>query len=172
MTSDRIRVLFVDDDENLLNGMKRLLRKEFDVEVALGAVEGLRALDKSGPFSIVVSDQNMPRVNGAMFLSKVREAFPDIVRLMLTGNNDQGTAAKACNEAHVYRFLTKPINFEELKSALNEAHSVHLSMTGERRVLEETVQGSVKMLSDILSHGLSRKLSGELRLYRSGPVSL
>ena len=149
--SEKIRVLFVDDDENLLRAIKRTLRKDLDIVVATGAIDGLRALDKNGPFSVLVSDQNMPQVDGSTFLAKVKKHFPNTVRVMLTGNSDQQTAVLAMNDAEAYRFVNKPCSTSQLLTIVKEAHDYHLQLTAENSVLEETVAGSIKLMTDMLS---------------------
>ncbi|MEM6626591.1 MAG: response regulator [Pseudomonadota bacterium] len=149
--SDAIRVLFVDDDTHLLQGLKRALHKQVDLCVAETAIDGLRMLDKNGPFSVVVSDQNMPKVDGATFLAKAAQHFPAITRVMLTGNNDQGTAIAAVNNGQVFRFLNKPCNAKELLQTIRDAHAHHLVMRAEHGVLEDTISGTVQLLADMLS---------------------
>ncbi len=149
--SEKIRVLFVDDDENLLNAIKRTLRKDLDIEIATGAIDGLRMLDKNGPFSVLVSDQNMPKVDGATFLAKVKKHFPNTVRIMLTGNSDQHTAISAINDAEAFRFVNKPCRTSQLLEIIKEAHDHHLQLATEYSVLEETVAGSIKLMTDMLS---------------------
>ncbi len=149
--TDLIRVLFVDDDENLLSAIKRTLRKDLDIVVATDAIEGLRMLDKSGPFSVIVSDQNMPKVDGATFLAKVKTHFPRVVRVMLTGNTDQKTAVTATNDAEVFRFVSKPCSTTQLLKVVREAHEHQLRMSTEAYVLEETVAGAIKIMTDMLA---------------------
>ena len=151
MSKALVRVLVVDDDVNLLNALRRALRKDVELMTATGAVEGLRMLDKNGPFCVLVSDQNMPKVDGATFLAKVRESFPNVVRIMLTGNNDQETAMKAVNQAHVFSYLHKPCKADALRDAIFAAHQYHESRMLERTVLEETVAGAVKLVTDMLA---------------------
>ncbi len=148
---NHIRVMFVDDDPNLLNGLKRMLRKEFDVFTSTDPIEAMRTLDKKGPFSVIVSDQNMPRVEGSAFLAKVRQHFPDVVRVMLTGNNDGVTAQKAVNTGHVFSLLTKPCEMEELTTVIRDADARYQRIISERAVLEETVGGSIKLMTDMLA---------------------
>lgn len=149
--SDKIRVLFVDDDENLLRAIKRTLRKDLDISVATGAIEGLRELDKNGPFSVIVSDQNMPKIDGSTFLAKVKSHFPKTVRVMLTGNSDQETAILAVNDAEAFRFVNKPCSTTKLLEVVKEAYAHHLKLSAENSVLEETVTGSIKLMTDMLA---------------------
>src|SRR5688572_30779220 len=70
-------ILFVDDEANVLEGFKRQLRKEFTLDTAIGPEEGLQAIAERGPFAVVVSDRQMPGMDGVEFLSQVRERSPD-----------------------------------------------------------------------------------------------
>ena len=113
------RVLIVDDDPNLLAGFRRRLRRQFELETASGGREGLEAIRRGGPFSVVVSDYLMPEIDGVEFLARVREHAPETVRMMLTGSADLHAAIQAINQGHIYRFLTKPCGTEELVEALH-----------------------------------------------------
>src|ERR1039457_1977797 len=79
------RVLFVDDEPNVLEGIRRALRKQVDLQTAPSGAEGLRLLHDAGPFALVISDVRMAAMNGAQFLAKVREQAPDTVRMILSG---------------------------------------------------------------------------------------
>src|SRR5437870_3422629 len=98
------KILCVDDEPNVLAGFVRHLRKEFDIETALGGEAGLETLGAKGPFGVVVSDMRMPGMSGTEFLQRARERAPATVRMMLTGNNDQQTAIAAVNEGSIFRF--------------------------------------------------------------------
>ena len=145
------KILFVDDEPNLLDGLKRLLGKEFSIDTANGGEAGLNLLAESGPFAVVISDMRMPGMNGVQFLSAVRERWPDTVRLMLTGNSDIQTAIDAVNEGCVFRFLTKPCPENILKPALRAALAQYELIGAEKELLEKTLHGSVKVLTDILA---------------------
>src|SRR5579884_3412778 len=99
----RPRVLCVDDEPNVLEGLARTLRSLFILETAVGGSRGLDVLQQQGPFTIVVSDLRMPRMNGVEFLSKVKELAPDTVRVLLTGQGDFETAISAVNEGSIFR---------------------------------------------------------------------
>lgn len=144
-------ILCVDDDANVLEGFRRQLRKEFRLETALGAEEGLKALETKGPFAVVVSDLQMPGLNGIQFLSRVRECSPDTIRILLTGNADLQASIDAINQGQIFRFLTKPCTAELLATALKAGLTQHRLITAERELLEQTLSGSVKVLCDILS---------------------
>lgn len=101
------RVLCVDDDPNILEGYKRQLRKEFELATAVGPEQGLRMVTEQGPFAVVVSDLQMPGMNGIDFLAQVRTHEPDTVRMLLTGNAELQAAIDAINQGQIFRFLTK-----------------------------------------------------------------
>src|SRR5579872_2798210 len=108
------KVLFVDDDENILSAYQRHMRRYVTLDTAMGGAEGLAKIADSGPYAIVISDMRMPGMDGIEFLRNVLTWAPNSVRMMLTGNADQQTAIDAVNEGHIFRFLTKPCAPETL----------------------------------------------------------
>ncbi len=162
------RVLFVDDDPQILSAFKRGLRKRFDLKTAEGGAAGLETLNDDGPFSVVVSDQQMPEMDGISFLRKVKQKSPLTVRMMLTGNADQKTAMDAVNEGHIFRFLTKPCEPEELATAVEAAQQQYKLISAERELLEKTLAGSVKVLVDVLSLNDPESFKETARLRRWG----
>jgi response regulator RpfG family c-di-GMP phosphodiesterase len=145
------RILCVDDDSNILLGYQRALRKQFQIELALGGEEGLTAIRDQGPYAIVVSDMRMPGMNGVEMLARARHIAPETVRMMLTGNSDQQTALAAVNDGHIFRFMTKPCPPEQFAKALEAGLVQYRLIVAEREVLSKTLSGSVKMLTDVLS---------------------
>ncbi len=115
------KILFVDDEQHLLDAMRRQFRGKFQIVTALGGHEGLRILQTQGPFAVIVSDFKMPLMNGVEFLAKSRDVSPDSVRIMLTGYAEHQIAVDAVEKGHVFHFLTKPCDQETLTSALNAA---------------------------------------------------
>ena len=112
------RVLFVDDEPQVLEGIQRTLRKQVDLQTATSGEDGLRLLSEAGPFALVVSDMRMPAMNGAQFLAKAREQAPDTVRMILSGQADFQATIAAVNEGHIYRFLSKPCPPDQLLAAV------------------------------------------------------
>jgi response regulator RpfG family c-di-GMP phosphodiesterase len=144
------RVLFVDDEPNVLEGIQRSLRKQVDLQTAGSGAEGLKVLTEAGPFALVVSDMRMPTMNGAQFLAKVREQSPDTVRMILSGQADLQATIAAVNEGHIYRFLSKPCPAEQLLVAIADGLKQHRLITAEKVLLEQTLSGCVTMLIEIL----------------------
>lgn len=145
------KILLVDDDSNVLNGFRRHLRKSYDITLADGAPRGLSLFDTEGPFAVVVSDMQMPIMNGVFFLKEIAKRNKETIRIMLTGNADQDTAVSAVNESHVFRFLNKPCSPEELAKAIDEALVQYRLVRAERELLSKTLSGSVALLTDLLS---------------------
>ena len=145
------RVLFVDDDRNILSAYERGLRKQFEIITACGGEEGLAALATHGPFAVVVSDRHMPGIDGIRLLAEVRARAPDTARIMLTGAADQATAMEAVNEGAIFRFLCKPCPLEVVARAIDGGVREHRLATAEKELIEKTLSGSVRMLMEILS---------------------
>jgi response regulator RpfG family c-di-GMP phosphodiesterase len=112
------RILFVDDEQNVLDGYKRLLHDQFRIEVVPGGGQALAAIHLFGPYAIVISDMHMPGMNGAEFLGQVRQLAPNTVRMLLTGVKDINLAIEAVNEGRIFRYLTKPCEKKELVNSI------------------------------------------------------
>src|SRR3972149_3481090 len=97
------RILVVDDEQSLLNGIERRLGGEFELVTASSGEEGLRAMEEQGPIAVVITDMRMPKMDGVQFIQAARFKWPTTIYMMLTGNRDQGTAIQALNEGQVFR---------------------------------------------------------------------
>jgi response regulator RpfG family c-di-GMP phosphodiesterase len=147
----RPRILCVDDEPNVLEGLSRTLRTLFIVETAIGGRLGLEILQAKGPFVVVTSDLRMPLMNGVEFLSRAREIAPDAVRVLLTGQGDMEAAIGAVNDGNIFRFLTKPCPTGVLVRSLMACAEQYRLLTAEKILLEQTLRGSIKALTDILA---------------------
>ncbi|MCK5149142.1 response regulator [bacterium] len=145
------KVLCVDDDPNILSAYKRQLRKQFEIETALGGEEGIEMMMLKGPFAVIVSDMRMPGMDGIQFLARVSKSAPNTVRIMLTGNADMQTAIDAVNEGNIFRFLNKPCPPETLAKSLNAGMKQYQLIMAEQELLKNTLSGSIKVLVEILS---------------------
>jgi CheY-like chemotaxis protein len=144
-------VLFVDDEPLVLEGIVRSLRKRFQLYTATSGAEGLRVLESAGPFAVVVSDMRMPEMNGVQFLAKVRDLYPDTVRIILSGQSDLADTIAAVNDGNIFRFLSKPCTPQYLLAAVGTGVEQHKLVTAEKVLLEQTLSGAVTMLIEILS---------------------
>jgi FixJ family two-component response regulator len=139
------RILFVDDEQGILDGLERLLRKEFAVTVALGGQKALTAIQDFGPFAVVISDMRMPGMSGAEFLAQVKHQAPDTVRMLLTGYTDLSAAIDAVNEGNIFRFLTKPCAKDVLIEAINIGLEQYHKATAEREILKKAQKFETSM---------------------------
>lgn len=151
MRRDLPRVLCVDDEERVVQGLAPHLRKEYEVRTALSGAEGLRVLRDLGGAAVVISDMRMPEMDGATFLHHVMQFYPDATRMLLTGEPGRDAAIAAVNKAQVFRFLAKPCPPAELKSAVEAGVLQYRTVTTERTVLKETLVGCIKTLVDVLA---------------------
>jgi DNA-binding NtrC family response regulator len=130
------RVLFVDDDDLILKTFKALLRRKFDLVVALGPVEGLRAIDEEGPFAVVVADMNMPVMDGMQFLAKVKAKLPETVCMILSGTVSLSASLTVVQRGLVFRVLEKPCPTQLLRQMLEEALALYEVSTSGSPVVE------------------------------------
>src|SRR5262249_51713717 len=118
---------------------------------ALGPEQGLELLSKAGPYAVIVSDLRMPGMNGIQFLAEAKAIVPDSIRIMLTGYADTSAAIAAVNQGNIFRFLNKPCVGEVLNHTLLAALEQHRLVTAERVLLEQTLRGSIEVLTEMLS---------------------
>ena len=118
--STKARVLFVDDEERILNAVKALFRQEYDVVTALGGEAALAAI-KQGGFHVIVSDQRMPGITGVELLRQARTLAPNAVRMLLTGYTDLAALVGSINQGEIFKFVMKPWDNDELRKALADA---------------------------------------------------
>jgi response regulator RpfG family c-di-GMP phosphodiesterase len=154
----------VDDVPAVLGGYKRILYPEFEVDIAESAAKAFAAIEAKGPYAVVVSDMRMPVMNGAEFLGKVRQTTPDTVRMLLSGFTDLKDAIQAVNQGNIFRFLTKPCEPDVLAGAINAGIEQFRLITSERELLEETLMGSIKVLTDVLSAASPEAFGRSLRI--------
>jgi response regulator RpfG family c-di-GMP phosphodiesterase len=164
--------LFVDDEPDLLAAIARTLRSEhFKVVTASSAVAALEMLEREGPFAVIVSDLRMPGMDGIGLLRTTRELYPDTVRVLFTGQPDLDNAVAAVNEGAIFRFVTKPCSRVILALTVKSAVEQHRLIVAERELLQQTLRGSIKALTDVL--GLASPLAfGRATRLRQSVASL
>jgi CheY-like chemotaxis protein len=146
----RPKILCVDDEPQVLEGLKDRLRRHFEVITTTNGFEALKLL-ADGDVPVVMSDMRMPMIDGARFLTLAREHAPDTVRIVLTGQADVTSAIQAVNGGQVFRFLVKPCAQEDLLSALDAAVEQHRLRISERVLLEETLRGAIATMVEVLT---------------------
>ena len=150
MTANR-RVLCVDDEPRILEGLERTLFEHFEVTTDSNPIHALSVLEQGPPFAVVISDMRMPELDGASFLARARSIAPLTSRLLLTGQAEVEAAAAAINQGQILRFLCKPCLPETLIQALEVGVEQYRLVNAERELLERTVTGCVRLLTEILS---------------------
>ncbi|MCB0780917.1 MAG: response regulator [Flavobacteriales bacterium] len=132
-TGERIRVLYVDDEQANLKAFRATFRRDFQVLTASSGAEALELLN-SEPVHVVISDQRMPGMTGAELLAEVSELHPACMRMLLTGYADIEAVIDAVNRGRIYAYATKPWDAQDLKLRIEQAHEVH-SLRAEREAL-------------------------------------
>jgi putative nucleotidyltransferase with HDIG domain len=139
------RILIVDDEESVLASLKRSLRKE-DLEIveATSAQEALKILSQD-EVALVLSDHWMPDMKGADFLRMIRDEYPDIVRIILTGDPDIAVAEEAVNKGEIYKFITKPWNDSDLRATIRLGLSYFEMVKENKRLAELTRKQNLEL---------------------------
>lgn len=144
------KILCVDDEPNILSAMRRMfMLSGFNIEEATSGAQALQKLEQQ-EFHLILSDMQMPEMNGAELLAQVRQRWPKVMRLMLTGTADLKTAISAINEGEIYRYLTKPWNDEELVSTVKSALERFVLIRERDNLLELTKQQN-QSLADMVN---------------------
>jgi CheY-like chemotaxis protein len=144
-------VLCVDDEPRVVDSLAVQLRKDFQILTAHGGHAALRMLKEGAAPLVIVSDMRMPGMDGATLLKHVRQLYPDMTRILLTGETGRDAAVAAVNEGQIFRFLTKPCSTETLRAAIDAGVMQHRLLSAERLLLQETLIGCIKALVDILA---------------------
>lgn len=163
-------VLCVDDESMVLRALKRLLKNtEFNFFAASSAKEGATLMAQTS-IDIVISDMQMPEINGAEFLARIAEEYPHCYRILLTGYSDNDSTVSAINEGQVHRYLQKPWNNDELLLTLTQA-AERLSLEQEKQQLLKTVKQQNEALNT-LNQDLEQKIELRTRQIRQAMTKL
>ena len=160
------RVLLVDDEPRVLEGLTAHLGRRYAIDTATEAREAIRRLSQDGPYHVLVTDMRMPIMNGVDVLREALTISPDTVRILLTGYADIETAAQAINEGRIFRFLTKPCAPPLVNRALHDAVVHYRQQTEDRQLVASEVQQICQHLIEtdrlasvgVLAGGLSSEL--------------
>lgn len=154
-------ILCVDDELNILSSMKRLFRPfGYRIITADSGAKGLEIIEQEkGKINVIISDMRMPNMNGAEFLSQVRQKYPDIMRILLTGYSDMDSTVDAINDGQIYRYVSKPWNEADLISCIKEALKVqHLKAEKERlEKLTREQNNQLKILNASLEDKVAKR---------------
>ncbi|MEO8097400.1 MAG: response regulator [Acidobacteriota bacterium] len=144
------KILFVDDDVNILSAFQRSLRGSFEIVGALGGEKALQELETKGPFAVIVSDLRMPRMGGMEFLARAYEVSPASIQLVLSGTAEVSVAIEALNQGRIFRFLTKPCAPDVLAATLTAALNQYQLGITQKSIMETQLQGDSAEILDSL----------------------
>jgi response regulator RpfG family c-di-GMP phosphodiesterase len=140
-------LLLVDDEQNILSALRRLLRpRGYNVVTAISAAEGLKILEQEN-VDLVISDMRMPEMDGAEFLERTASRWPDTMRILLTGYADINSTIEAINKGAIYKYISKP--WDENDLILSVQHALEKKfLEQERRRLEALTQQQNEQLKE------------------------
>ena len=165
----RARVLYADDEEDVREVFAAVFAGDFDVVCAPGGAEALALLKKEQPgFDVLVSDMRMDPMRGSELLAKAYEAYPDVQRILLTGYTDHDDLAAAVNLGHVFAYVQKPWDAEQLKLTIQRAIEARRLELENRRLVGELKQANAKLTDDLES--VSRAATPRPRLQVGSPA--
>jgi two-component system, sensor histidine kinase and response regulator len=162
-TAEKIKVLYVDDEPNNLLSFQASFRRIFDVYIASSAAEGISVLNENN-MHVVIADQRMPVTTGVEFLNIVRTAYPNPVRILLTGYTDIEALIDAINKGEIHRYIKKPWDEYELQTAIKNAYEIY-STREQLRIKIDELQKTNDELNRFVystSHDLRSPLSSAL----------
>jgi FixJ family two-component response regulator len=171
----RPRLLIVDDEEAILETMTFTFEDDYEVLTSTSASEALALLDAQGPVAVAISDQRMPEMTGVEFLSQVFRRSPATARIILTGFADMDAIVRAINDGHVYAYIAKPWEPDQLKQVVRRAAD-HYALATENERLVRDLRSSTIFLEGVMdqldtgalaldAHGVVRAVNKLARQY-------
>lgn len=163
----KIRVLYLDDEENNLRSFKAAFRREYDVYTAENSEKAFDIVKSVKPH-VIFSDQRMPVTTGVEFFNAIRQVFPDPVRILITGYTDVNDIIEAINRGHIYRYITKPWSEQEIRVAIDNAYDLYVTKRELDKKIEELEKSNHELSSFIYraSHDLRAPVASALGLVR------
>lgn len=138
---EKISILYVDDEINNLNSFKAAFRRDFNVLAVTSGKEGLEVL-KSNKVHVIITDQRMPEMTGVDFLIEVLKQHTDPIRILLTGYSDINAVIDAVNKGHIYYYLNKPWDEQQLRIIIKNAYEIFSLREKNRELLEKLIDAN------------------------------
>jgi len=140
---ESVKILCVDDEKNVLRSMVRIfLDDDYEILTAASGDEGLKILESQGPCQIVISDYRMPVMDGVEFLKAVYQRWPETVRIVLSGYADAASIVAAINDGHIYKFIPKPWNDNELRVTIVNSLERYFLLKRNRELMAELARAN------------------------------
>jgi len=147
-TYPNAKILFVDDEQNVLAAMERAFSDEgYQIFTVNSGEKGLSVIEKQGPFQVIVSDYRMPYMNGDEFLQKVYARWPETECIVLSGYVDIAAIVASINKGHIYKFIPKPWNDDDLRTTIRHCLDRYYSHKKDRELMAE-----LELSQEILTH--------------------
>lgn len=167
----KIRVLYIDDEINNLLAFQAAFRRKYKVLIASSGAEGMNILNDEKEIQVIIADQRMPHSTGVEFFQIVRKAFPNPIRILVTGYTDAEAIIDAINKGEIFRYIKKPWDEFELHNAVQNAHELYITRQQlKRKVIElEKTNDELNRFVYSTSHDLRSPLAsimGVLNLSR------
>lgn len=144
MSDSRIKILYIDDEENNLNSFKAAFRREYDVTTAISGIEAKEIL-KTHTFEIIITDQRMPGMTGVEFLSSIIDEYPEPIRMLLTGYADIQAVIDAINKGKIYQYITKPWDEQQMRVIINNAYEIFSLRQENKELLKSLIRANEQL---------------------------
>ncbi len=140
-------ILYVDDEQDNLVSFKAVFRRQYNILIAESAAEALEILSKEA-IGLVISDQRMPKMTGVELFEKIKDLYPDTIRMVLTGYSDMQAIIDAINKGNVYQYISKPWQADELKVIIQNALETHDLRRKNRELETQNVMAQFEILKN------------------------
>ncbi len=124
---NKIKVLYIDDEQNNLVGFKATFRFDYNILIAIDTDQAYNHLKAHPDISVILCDQRMPEITGSIFFEEMKDRYPDPVRMLITGYSDIESVIDAVNKGHIYRYIKKPWTDADIRSAIEEGNKYYIS---------------------------------------------
>jgi CheY-like chemotaxis protein len=162
---ERPRILIVDDEEAILETMTFTFMDLYEVLTTSDPAQALQIMAENEPIAVVITDQRMPGMTGVELLREIYDRYPETVRIILTGFADSEATIKAINDGHIYGYVNKPWEPDELKAIVRRAVELHSLSLENRRLVENLREANL-----FLAAVMDRLRTGAIALDRDGFV--
>jgi response regulator RpfG family c-di-GMP phosphodiesterase len=144
--SDKIGILYVDDEVNNLTSFKATFRNSFNILTAQSAEEGRKTLDeKIESIQIIITDQRMPGMTGVEFLASIVEKYPDPIRILLTGYSDIQAVVDAVNKGQIYYYISKPWEEQHLRIIIEKSYEVYALRQENKELIKSLLRANEQL---------------------------